>query len=210
MCTVNNTGLRLSPCGVTIAIANEWQSLVNRRGSSDVAASSKLIGQPHIWQVWPECHRPRLLGRRSACLCLTSSVVIASGCRVDFLMKAGSVFMAESLNWRLKLSMSRTLKSKKTSGSLKVPYVGLQRNRDSNMPHCSSYACSNSTWKYSINKLLCYPLNRTELKQWSSGSGFVGTVTDTVRMPDDTTYLTYIYINYVKKYNHLNFSNEEN
>ena len=123
MCTVNNTGLRLSPCGVTIAIANEWQSLVNRRGSSDVAASSKLIGQPHIWQVWPECHRPRLLGRRSACLCLTSSVVIASGCRVDFLMKAGSVFMAESLNWRLKLSMSRTLKSKKTSGSLKVPYV---------------------------------------------------------------------------------------
>ena len=26
-------------------------------------------------------------------------------------------------------------------------FVGLQRNLDTNMPHCSSYACSNSTVK---------------------------------------------------------------
>ena len=51
------------------------------------------------------------------------------------------------------------------SGSLKVPYVGLQRKRDSNMPHCSSYACSYSIVKDSISKLsFCYPLNRPELK----------------------------------------------
>ena len=67
---------------------------------------------------------------------------------------------------------------------VKVPYVGLQRNRDSNKPHCSSYACSNITLKDSIGKLsFCYPSNRPELKQWSSRS--VGTVTDTERMPDD-------------------------
>ena len=48
------------------------------------------------------------------------------------------------------------------------------RNHDSNMPHCSSYSCSNSTGKDSISELFCccYPLNRPELKQWSSG--FVG------------------------------------
>ena len=39
------------------------------------------------------------------------------------------------------------------SGSLKVPYVGLQRNGDSNMPHCSSYASSNSIVKDSISKM---------------------------------------------------------
>ena len=76
------------------------------------------------------------------------------------------------------------------SGSLKVPYVDLQRNRDSNMPHCSSHACSNSTVKDSISKLsFCYPLNRPELKQWFSGfvavGVAVGTVTDTARMLDD-------------------------
>ena len=46
-----------------------------------------------------------------------------------------------------------TLCKNKMSGSLKVPYVGLQRNIDINMPHGSSYACSNSTGKDSISKL---------------------------------------------------------
>ena len=32
--------------------------------------------------------------------------------------------------------------NREPSGLLKVPYVGLQRNRNSNMPHCSSYTCS--------------------------------------------------------------------
>jgi len=78
------------------------------------------------------------------------------------------------------------LKGKKV---LKVPYVCLQQNRDSNMPHCSSYACSNSTVKDSINKLsFGYPLNRPELKQWPSG--FVGIVTDTRWMPHDRVGLT--------------------
>ena len=39
------------------------------------------------------------------------------------------------------------------SRSLKVSYVGLQRNRDSNMPQCSSYACSTSSGKDTISKL---------------------------------------------------------
>ena len=34
-----------------------------------------------------------------------------------------------------------------------VPYDGLQRNRNSNMPHCVSYGCSNNTGKYSIIEL---------------------------------------------------------
>ena len=49
--------------------------------------------------------------------------------------------------------------------SLKVPYVGLQRNLDSNMPHCFSYGCSNSTRKYSISELsfsLPFEPTRTE------------------------------------------------
>ena len=53
------------------------------------------------------------------------------------------------------------------SGSLKVPYVDLQRNRDSNMPHC--------TWKDSISKLsflLPFESTRTEtvvqLIRWDS------------------------------------------
>ena len=40
----------------------------------------------------------------------------------------------------------------------------------------------------SVSCLFYYTLNRPELKQWSSG--FVGTVTDTVRMPDDQVGLT--------------------
>ena len=44
-----------------------------------------------------------------------------------------------------------------------VPYVGLQRNRESNMPHCSSHSYSNSTGKYSISELsFFYRLNRPE------------------------------------------------
>ena len=57
------------------------------------------------------------------------------------------------------------------TGSLKVPYVGIQRNRNSNMPHCCSCGCSTSTGTDRISRLfcVCYPLSRPELKQWSSG-----------------------------------------
>ena len=44
------------------------------------------------------------------------------------------------------------------------PSVGLQRNRDSNMPNCFSNACSNSTEKYSISELsflLAFEINFT-------------------------------------------------
>ena len=37
--------------------------------------------------------------------------------------------------------------NREPSSSLKLPYVDLQLNRDSNMPHCTSYTCSNSTGK---------------------------------------------------------------
>ena len=70
--------------------------------------------------------------------------------------------------WRLLIQLLKG----EPSGSLNVPYVALQRHCDSSMPHCSSYGCSNSTGKDSINELFCYPLNRPELKQWPSG--FVG------------------------------------
>ena len=52
-----------------------------------------------------------------------------------------------------------------------VHYVGLQQNRDSNMPHCSSYGCSNNIGKYGITALsLLLPFESTkELKQWFSG-----------------------------------------
>ena len=64
-----------------------------------------------------------------------------------------------------------------SSSHNKVLQVGLQQHRDSNMSYCSSYGCSNSTGEDSFSELsFCYPLNRPELKQWSSG--FVGTVTD--------------------------------
>jgi len=54
-----------------------------------------------------------------------------------------------------------------------IPYVGLQRNRDSNMPHCSSYGCTNSTGKDSTSELYFVSFESTrELKQWFSG--FVG------------------------------------
>ena len=60
--------------------------------------------------------------------------------------------------------------NREPSGLLKVPYVSLQRNCDNNMPHCSSYACSNSTVKDSISKLFfCYPLKLTRTEtvvQW--------------------------------------------
>ena len=34
-----------------------------------------------------------------------------------------------------------------TKESQAVPHVGLQRNHESNMPHCSSYGCTNKTGK---------------------------------------------------------------
>ena len=37
--TVNRTGLRLSPCGVPIVVANAMQPPVDRRGWSEVSAS---------------------------------------------------------------------------------------------------------------------------------------------------------------------------
>ena len=40
---MNNTGLRLSPCGVPIDVVKAWHSPVESRGSSEVSASSRRI-----------------------------------------------------------------------------------------------------------------------------------------------------------------------
>ena len=40
---MNRTGLRLSPCGVPIFVANAMQSPVDRRGWSEVSASRNRI-----------------------------------------------------------------------------------------------------------------------------------------------------------------------
>ena len=102
--------------------------------------------------------------------------------------------------------------NRKPSSSLKVPYIDLQWNRDSNMPHCTSYICSNGAGKDSISKLsFCYPLNQPELKQWSSE--FVGTVTDTMtewvmrpdcqQPPNLSSCILHTYLHYVIKMAHL-------
>ena len=54
-----------------------------------------------------------------------------------------------------------------TKESQEVPYVGLQRNRYTNTPHCpAGLGCTNSTGKYSITGLsFCYSLNRP-MVQW--------------------------------------------
>ena len=52
---MNYTGLRLSPCGVPIFVANAIQSPVDRRGWSEVIIIiiyTTYIA-PYIWPVWP-------------------------------------------------------------------------------------------------------------------------------------------------------------
>ena len=88
------------------------------------------------------------------------------------------------------------------------------------MPHCSSYACSNSTVKDSISKLsFWYHLNRSTrtetVVQWidwdshrhSVDARRLGWIDLTMKRPPPAakrlTYLTYIQIYYIIKYNHL-------
>ena len=70
------------------------------------------------------------------------------------------------------------------SGSLNVPEVGVQRIRDSNIPHSFSYACSKSTGKYSVSELSVLLHSESTQKRHSSPEASLElTVTDTV--PDD-------------------------
>ena len=49
---------------------------------------------------------------------------------------------------------------------LKVPYVGLEQNHDSNMPHCSSHSCSNCTGKDSLSELsILLPFDSTKTEK---------------------------------------------
>ena len=81
-------------------------------------------------------------------------------------------------------------KDSQSSGSLKVPYVCLHRNRDSIMLQFSSYDCSNSTWKDSTNELsLLLPFESTRTETGPVNSLEL-TVIDKVRMPDDRVGLT--------------------